>query len=109
MPAVVLVLVPFLDDAVLFPAMVVAGLGLGLGQPLSLAWVAANAPRELRGTALGVRLSGNRLGQIVVPAVVGALAGVTGLAAVFWSLTAMLASSAVLNARASFEPREPAS
>ncbi|MQA82574.1 MAG: MFS transporter [Streptosporangiales bacterium] len=107
-PAVVLAVFPLLDHVpVLFAAMVIAGLGLGLGQPLSLAWVASSAPRELRGTALGVRLSGNRLGQIVVPAVVGAFAGVTGIAAVFWCLAAMLASSAALNARASFEDKEP--
>lgn len=107
-PAVVLALFPLLDHVpVLFAAMVVAGLGLGLGQPLSLAWVASGAPRELRGTALGVRLSGNRLGQIVVPAAVGAFAGVAGLAAIFWCLAAMLASSAALNARASFTAKPP--
>lgn len=107
-PAVVLALFPFLDHVpVLFAAMAVAGLGLGLGQPLSLAWVASGAPRELRGTALGVRLSGNRLGQIAVPAAVGAFAGFAGIAAVFWCLAAMLASSAALNARASFADKEP--
>lgn len=79
------------DTRALFAAMVVVGFGLGLGQPITLAWVAGQAPREIRGTAMSVRLSGNRLGQTVVPVAVGAIAGAGGLAAVFVSPAVLLA------------------
>jgi MFS family permease len=88
---------------VLFVLMVLIGLGLGLGQPLTMAWVAGRAPVGLRGTALGVRLSGNRLGQLSVPVAVGAVAGATGIGAIFITLCGMLASSALLVARKPFD------
>jgi MFS family permease len=95
MPAVALGLLPLLEDpSILYVAMAVAGFGLGLGQPISLSWVADQAPATLRGTALGVRLSGNRLGQVVLPAAVGVIAGASGLTAVFVSLSVLLALSA---------------
>lgn len=83
----------------LFLAIGAAGLGLGSGQPLTLTWVARTTPAEMRGTALGVRLAGNRLGQVVVPAAVGSLVGVAGLAAMFWAMAAMLSTSAFNAAR----------
>jgi MFS family permease len=67
-----------------FAAMVVAGLGLGVGQPASMAWVASETPPSLRGTSVSIRLTGNRLGLIAVPICAGALAGTFGLAAAFW-------------------------
>ncbi|MGH2417842.1 MAG: MFS transporter, partial [Candidatus Limnocylindria bacterium] len=48
------------------------GLGLGIGQPITMAWIANRSPRAERATALGVRLTGNRTALIVVPIVVGA-------------------------------------
>lgn len=86
----------------LFALMVLIGLGLGLGQPLTMAWVAGRAPAGLRGTALGVRLSGNRLGQLSVPVAVGAVAGATGIGAIFITLCGMLIGSALLVARKPF-------
>lgn len=95
MPAVALGALPLFDAPyLLYIAMAIAGFGLGLGQPISLSWVADQAPSELRGTALGVRLSGNRLGQVVLPAGVGVIAGATGVTAVFISLSALLGVSA---------------
>lgn len=79
--------------AVLAVQMVLLGLGLGLGQPLTLAWVAATSPPDAMGTAIAVRLTGNRLSQLVVPALLGALAGPAGLAAVFLALAATLAGA----------------
>lgn len=67
--------------------MAVIGLGLGLGQPVTLSWVAGAARRELRGTALELRVSGNRLGQTVLPAVVGLIAGTTALGAVLLTVS----------------------
>jgi MFS family permease len=95
LPAAALAFVPFLDALpLLYAAMAVIGFGLGLGQPITLAWVADRAPDEIRGTALGVRLSGNRLGQTVLPSAVGAVAGVSGVAGVFVSLAVLLGVSA---------------
>lgn len=89
--------------APLLAAMLLIGFGLGLGQPLTMSWVASRAPVEIRGTALGARLSANRFGQFAVPATVGFIAGSAGLFAIFWSLGALLVVSAVLVAQAPFD------
>jgi MFS family permease len=83
-----------------------AGIGLGFGQPMTIAWVAARAPRALRATALGVRLTGNRIGQLAIPAGVGLLAGALGVAMVFWSMALVLLGSAVVVVRVRFEPHD---
>lgn len=108
LPAAALAVFPIVDGLVLlYVAMVVIGLGLGLGQPLTLSWVAGRAPRNTRGTALAVRLSGNRLGQAVLPAAVGGLTGATGLMTVFVSLAVMLGLSTTVVFGASFGTGEP--
>lgn len=102
LPTVCLLVVPFgVGVPVLFAAMVLAGAGLGLGQPLSLAWVTSQVPIEIRGLAIGVRLTGNRLGQLVVPAAVGVIAGAAGPSAVFVAAAAMLGGGAAIVSRAS--------
>jgi MFS family permease len=78
----------------------IAGFGLGLGQPLSMSWIADAVPREVRGTALGVRITGNRLGQFLVPLGVGAVAGATGVAAIFVVAALTLGASSLVVARA---------
>ncbi|WP_299958323.1 MFS transporter [uncultured Modestobacter sp.] len=55
-------------------AIAVAGFALGIGQPLSMAVVAARAPLGARATALSIRLMAHRLGQVLVPAGAGVLA-----------------------------------
>jgi len=80
--------------------MVGAGLGLGLGQPLTMTWIVRLVPASARGTALALRITGNRLGQVTVPAVAGGLAGLAGAAPVFWLMGALLAASAVAAGRA---------
>lgn len=106
LPAVALATFPFLDQRPLhYLAMIVIGFGLGLGQPITLAWVAGQAPTEVRGTAIGVRLTGNRLGQTVLPLIVGGIAGATGVAAMFFCLSAILTLSSAFVLRGSFEGR----
>lgn len=100
-PAVCLGLLPVLSPiGAVFAGMVIIGFGLGLGQPITLSWVAGAAPQDIRGTAIGVRLMGNRLGQTVLPLAVGGIAGAAGVAAIFLSLGGLLAlsSSFVLTA-----------
>lgn len=97
LPALVLPALAFTaDPIILFPILALAGWGLGLGQPLSLTWVSVAAPPAMRGMAMGLRMGSNRLGQIVVPGVMGVVAGAMGVAAVFWGLTALLTGSAGL-------------
>jgi MFS family permease len=73
--------------------MLLAGFALGLGQPLTMSWVAAIAPSRGRATALAVRLGANRAGQVAVPAAAGALAGVSGTAGVFALGAALLGAA----------------
>jgi MFS family permease len=78
---------------------VLAGLGLGFSQPLSMTLVVQLVPEYTRGTALAVRLAGNRLGQVAAPAAAGVVAGNAGARAVFWVLSALLGCSALATGR----------
>lgn len=75
------------------------GFCLGVGQPLSMTTVVQAAPERARSTALALRLTGNRLGQVAAPAGAGLLAGVAGTAAPFALLGGLLVASAVMAAR----------
>ena len=77
-------------DLALIGVMALAGLGLGLGQPISIVLVAVAAPRRSLGYAMSLRLVGNRLGQLTIPAVIGATAGSAGVAAIFLTVAGML-------------------
>ncbi|MQY38837.1 hypothetical protein SRB17_68510 [Streptomyces sp. RB17] len=68
----------------------VLGFCLGVGQPLSMTTVVQAAPEEARSTALALRLTGNRLGQVAAPAAAGLVAGLAGVAAPFVMLGALL-------------------
>ncbi len=92
---------------VLAGLMVLIGLGLGIGQPMTMAWVANRSPRGERGTALGVRLTGNRTALVVVPLAVGAMAGATGISVVFWLMAALLGAGALVGHRAPLEVGAP--
>ncbi|MET7937944.1 MFS transporter [Streptomyces sp. NPDC005322] len=78
-----------------------AGLGfcLGVGQPLSMTTVVQAAPEGARSTALALRLTGNRLGQVAAPASAGVLAGLAGTAAPFIMLGGLLLGSAATAVR----------
>ncbi|MFJ9718079.1 MFS transporter [Streptomyces sp. NPDC101213] len=73
-------------------AVMLAALGfcLGAGQPLSMTTVVQAAPDGARSTALALRLTGNRLGQVAAPAAAGLIAGVAGVAAPFVMLGGLL-------------------
>ena len=71
-------------------SVIVLGIGLGIGQPLTMSWLAEVAPPGSRGRAMSLRLTGNRLGQVLVPSVVGLVAGGFGVAAVLWVTAAGL-------------------
>ncbi|MEU6081107.1 MFS transporter [Streptomyces sp. NPDC047108] len=75
------------------------GFCLGVGQPLSMTTVVQAAPEEARSTALALRLTGNRLGQVAAPATAGLVAGVAGTAAPFGMLGVLLLLAAGTAAR----------
>jgi MFS family permease len=79
-----------LPRIVLAVVVVLMGLGLGVGQPLTMAWLATSAPPGLRGRAMSLRLTGNRLGQVIIPSVVGAVAASLGATGVLWATAAAL-------------------
>lgn len=88
---------PVLPDVIgsQYAAMALIGIGLGIGGPLTLSWVAARAPFDVRSTALGVRLSANRLAQFVLPVGAAVVAGTAGVGPIFFCLTAVLGLGAV--------------
>ncbi len=76
---------------VLAAVLVVAGVALGIGQPLTMTVISLEAPAGTRGTWLALRLSANRLGQSAIPAGVGLVAAAAGVAGVFGVTAAGLA------------------
>ncbi|HYH91774.1 MAG TPA: MFS transporter [Candidatus Saccharimonadales bacterium] len=106
---------PFITSVpVLFLLMVLIGLGLGLGQPMTIAWVANRSPRNERALALGVRLTGNRAALLIVPTIMGAIAGASGITAIWLVLAAFLGFGANVARRAPLDdppsrPSDPTS
>jgi MFS family permease len=91
------------DTVLLALLMAVAGYGLGFGQPLSMTMVVQRVPKHAAATALAVRLTGNRLGQVLAPAVAGLVAGGAGVNSVFWMLAAMLLGATAVVRRVAAE------
>lgn len=71
--------------------MVAIGAGLGIGQPMTIAWVASLAEPRARATAISVRMIGNRLGQVALPAAAGGMAAMAGVGGVLAATGLMVA------------------
>ena len=71
----------------------VAGFSLGVGQPLTMSLISQLTVPEERALAVSTRLTGNRLGQFVIPAGAGLLAAGSGTGAVFIGLSILVAST----------------
>ena len=80
----------------LFVVMAVLGLGLGIGQPLTMSWLSAQAPAGQRGRALALRLAGNRVGQVVLPSAIGVVAAGLGAGGVFLASAVVLGGTLLL-------------
>lgn len=89
----------FLPLPAMFAAMVVAGWTLGVCQPMTMSWVATRATAGSRGTAMSLRLLGNRVGQVAIPLAAGAVAAVTGTAGVLATAGLTVAVSAAVAVR----------
>jgi MFS family permease len=100
--------VPFpVPLAVSFIALVVLGFGLGVCQPLTLSWLAEIAPPGLRGRVMSIRLVGNRLGQVVIPSMMGLLAAGLGAAGVLWLTAGALVGAATAGRSVPMDTRAP--
>ena len=75
------------------------GLGLGSGQPMVMALLHTHAPPGRMGEAAGVRMSLVNTMAFMVPLVFGALGSTVGLAPVFYSVGACLATGGFLSRR----------
>jgi MFS family permease len=80
---------------VLTGVVILMGLGLGVGQPVTMAWLAETSPPGMRGRSMSLRLLGNRAGQLVVPSAMGLVAAGLGSAGVLCGTAAALAGAAV--------------
>lgn len=67
----------------MYATMVVLGFGMGIASTLTLSGVMFLAPPGSYGTALTLRMTGNRLGQLMFPALAGVVAAATGVAGIF--------------------------
>jgi MFS family permease len=73
----------------------VFGLGLGLGQPLSVILTFSHSPQGRSGEALGLRLTINNFMHVAVPVVFGTIGSLFGLVPVFWTNALLLAGSGI--------------
>lgn len=97
---VVMAVLPLMQSAPLLTVLMIPlGIGVGLAQPITMAWIATLAPAAMRGSAMSLRLTGNRLGQTVMPIIAGGVAGTAGTAGVFWTLAVCLGAATLQAAR----------
>jgi len=79
----------------MYLAIVLMGFGLGLATTLTFSEVVALAPQNARAVALSLRVTGNRIGQMVVPVMAGVIAEATGIGGVLIIIAGFLAASGV--------------
>ena len=91
-------MVPLVSQAALLALMAfLLGLGLGCAQPLTILLTYNHAPAGRSGEALGMRLTVNKLTQIIVPVVFGGIGSAFGLFPVFWANGAFLLAGGVVS------------
>jgi MFS family permease len=96
LPALLIPLLAVLtQEPLLVLLMVPVGLSLGLGQPMTLALVAGAADPGGQGLAMGMRLAGNRFGQLTIPVLVGATAGQLGASGIMIAVGGILGAASV--------------
>ena len=80
---------PWILGAVVF----VAGFSLGVGQPLTMTLISQLTVPDERALAVSTRLTGNRLGQFLIPAAAGLVAASAGTSAVFIALAILVSTT----------------
>ena len=76
--------------------MIGLGLGLGIPQPLTMAWVISLTDPSRQGAALGLRMTVNRLAQIALPITIGSFAAPLGILGIFWANAVLLAGAIIV-------------
>jgi predicted MFS family arabinose efflux permease len=79
----------------MYVAVSAMGFGLGIAATLTFSEVVLIAPHEARATALSLRITGNRLGQFLLPLFGGFLAAATGAGGVLLVTALALAGSGI--------------
>ncbi|TMJ69113.1 MAG: MFS transporter [Alphaproteobacteria bacterium] len=80
---------------IIYAILIYLGFAMGIASTLTLSGVMYLSPPEVCGTALTLRMTGNRVGQIVFPALAGFLAAATGVGGILLALGIGLAASGV--------------
>jgi hypothetical protein len=70
------------------------GVGLGISSTLSVSSIAEIVTPASRGTAMTLRITGNRIGQVLVPIAASFIAAAAGAAGVLAIISATLMGSA---------------
>jgi predicted MFS family arabinose efflux permease len=87
------VAMPYLREVYLIMAVTFTiGLGLGVGQPISMTMAFNQSPAGRTGEVTGLRLTANNIARIVIPLTAGALGATFGMVPVFWMNAANLAA-----------------
>jgi MFS family permease len=83
-----------------------AGAGMGVAQPMTMAWMASLAGRGSRTSMLSVRLMGNRVGQVALPILAGSMAALAGAGGVIAASGILIAVGAAAS-RGAISRRRP--
>ncbi|MEX3610488.1 MFS transporter [Rothia sp. LK2588] len=78
-----------------FVLMALAGFFVGIAQPLTMTMIIKSVPESWRSPALAVRLTGNRVGQVIIPLAAGVAAAPLGPSGAVWFTCALLGISGV--------------
>jgi MFS family permease len=98
--AVVFFAFPFLQSVpALFALSFMLGLGLGAGQPVVLSLLHLHAPAGRQGEAAGIRMALVNAMSFAAPIALGALGASVGIAPVFWTVGACLATAGLFARR----------
>jgi MFS family permease len=88
--------IPFFESVVALGVVsFIFGMGLGLGQPITMMMTFSNSPAGKSGEALGLRLTINQVTRLVGPALFGWIGSAIGLSAIFWANAVLLALGAM--------------
>jgi len=93
--AIFLVLAMPLPLVAVYVVCAAMGFALGIASTLSITSTVEVAPVQARATVMSMRISGNRIGQVLLPLVAGAVATAAGAAGVFVMIAVGLAASGV--------------
>lgn len=77
----------------------VGGFFLGIGQPVTMTLVTQAVPAASKGAVLAVRLLGNRVGQVGLPAAAGLLAAPIGPSGALWMSCLVLAAACLRSSK----------